>query len=61
LEKNVKAGSGHVVLKSNFVLASTENGIENSPKSSAFRRSLLSKRENGGGRSSRDVTPTPQQ
>jgi len=59
LEKNVKAGSGHVVLKSNFVLTSTENGLgDNSPKSSSFRKSLLSKRENG--KNSRDVTPTPQ-
>jgi hypothetical protein len=59
LEKNVKAGSGHVVLKSNFVLTSTENGLgDNSPKSNSFRKSLLSKRENG--KNSRDVTPTPQ-
>jgi hypothetical protein len=59
LEKNVKAGSGHVVLKSNFVLQSTENGLgDNSPKNNSFRKSLLSKRENG--RNSRDVTPTPQ-
>jgi hypothetical protein len=59
LEKSVKAGRGHVVLKSNFVLTTMENG-DNSPKSSSggFRKSLLSKRENG--RNSRDVTPTPQ-
>jgi hypothetical protein len=63
LEKQVKAGSGHVVLKSNFVLTPTpENGsndAENSPRGSngGFRKSLLSKRE--GGRNSRDVTPTP--
>jgi C2 domain len=57
LEKNVKAGSGHVVLKSNFVLNSTENGAgDNSPKGNSFRKSLLSKRENG--RNSRDITPT---
>jgi hypothetical protein len=58
LEKSVKAGSGHVVLKSNFVLTSTENGLgDNSPKSNVFRKSLLSK---GNGRGSRDVTPTAQ-
>jgi hypothetical protein len=58
LEKNVKAGSGHVVLKSNFVLNSIENGLsDNSPKGNSFRKSLLSK---SNGRSSRDVTPTPQ-
>ncbi|KAH8754241.1 C2 domain-containing protein [Hyaloscypha finlandica] len=58
LEKSVRAGSGHVVLKSNFVLTSTENGLgDNSPKSNVFRKSLLSK---GNGRGSRDVTPTPQ-
>ena len=63
LEKQVKAGSGHVVLKSNFVLTPTpengSNGAENSPRGSTggFRKSLLSKRE--GVRNSRDVTPTP--
>lgn len=58
LEKNVKAGSGHVVLKSDFVLTSTESTIgDNSPKSSSTRKSFLSKRE---GRNSRDVTPTAQ-
>jgi len=63
LEKQVKAGSGHVVLKSNFVLTPTpengSNGAENSPRGSngGFRKSLLSKRD--GGRNSRDVTPTP--
>ena len=59
LEKSVKAGSGHVVLKSNFVLTPEIGaGVETSPKGSntGFRRSLLSKRE--GGRNSRDVTPT---
>jgi len=56
-EKQVKAGSGHVVMKSNFVLNS-ENGSAESPKGGSFRRSLLSKRENG--RTSRDITPTPQ-
>jgi hypothetical protein len=58
LEKSIRAGSGHVVLKSNFVLTSTENGLgDNSPKSNVFRKSLLSK---GNGRGSRDVTPTAQ-
>ncbi|RDL36872.1 C2 (Calcium CaLB) [Venustampulla echinocandica] len=61
-EKQVKAGSGFVVLKSNFVLsaAATENGSvgADSPKS-GFRRSLLSKKERDGGRNSRDITPTP--
>jgi len=54
-EKTVKAGSGQVILKSNFVL-NESNGISESPKL-GFRRSLLSKKENG--RSSREVTPTP--
>ncbi|TVY47004.1 Tricalbin [Lachnellula occidentalis] len=53
-EKQIKAGSGYVVVKSNFVLAE-QNGID-SPKT-GFRKSLLSKKENG--RTSRDVTPTP--
>ena len=59
LEKNVKAGSGLVVLKSNFVLNSIEgsgNLGENSPRSSSLmKKSFLSK----NGRNSRDVTPTP--
>jgi hypothetical protein len=55
LEKQVKAGSGIVTIKSNFVLNS-ETGPD-SPKGASFRRSLLSKRENG--RTSREVTPTP--
>lgn len=54
-EKSVKAGSGQVTLKSNFVL-SEPNGTSDSPKQ-GFRRSLLSKKENG--RTSREVTPTP--
>jgi hypothetical protein len=57
-EKVVKAGSGQVVLKSNFALTSTENGATDSPKTSGFRKSLLSKRDNG--RTSRDITPTPE-
>ena len=56
-EKIVKAGSGQVFVKSNFALTSTENGTSESPKTSGFRKSLLSKRENG--RTSRDITPTP--
>lgn len=54
-EKSVKAGSGTVVVKSNFVLNDT-NGNPDSPKNSGFRRSLLSKRENG--RASREGTPS---
>jgi len=54
-EKSVKAGSGQVTLKSNFVL-NESNGTSDSPKS-GFRRSLLSKKENG--RTSREATPTP--
>lgn len=56
-EKVVKAGSGQVVLKSTFALTSTENAATDSPKAGGFRKSLLSKRENG--RTSRDITPTP--
>ena len=55
-EKIVKAGSGHVVLKSNYVL-NEQNGTTDSPKGNGFRRSLLSKKESG--RTSRDITPTP--
>jgi hypothetical protein len=54
--KSVRAGSGSVVIKSNFVL-NESNGTSESPKTTVFRRSLLSKKENG--RSSREVTPTP--
>lgn len=58
-EKQVKAGSGHVVVKSNFILAE-QNGSSDSPKASGgFRRSLLSKKEKESGRGSREVTPTP--
>lgn len=63
LEKQVKAGSGTVVLKSNFVLTEGSNGDAgaSSPRSvsgGGLRKSFLGKRENG--RASRDVTPTPQ-
>lgn len=53
-EKTITAGSGTVVVKSNFVL--TENGTMDSPKGGP-RKGFLSKKENG--RNSRDVTPTP--
>ena len=62
LEKSVKAGSGQVVLKSNFVLSPiAEDGGDSSPKSSSggIRKSFLSKREKDTGRNSREVTPTP--
>jgi len=52
-EKQVRAGSGTVVIKSNFVLTET-NGNPESPKGSGFRRSLLSK----NGRNSREGTPS---
>ncbi|POS83696.1 hypothetical protein EPUL_005364 [Erysiphe pulchra] len=47
VEKQVKVGAGFVIIKSNFILQ-PELG-ENSPRasSSAFRKSLLGKRENG--------------
>lgn len=55
-DKSVKAGSGTVVIKSNFVLAST-NGSSESPRggvaSGSFRKSMLSK----NGRNSREITP----
>jgi hypothetical protein len=56
-EKFVKAGSGQVIIRSNFVM--NENGTTDSPKSATggLRKGLLSKRENG--RTSRDITPTP--
>ena len=53
-EKTLSAGSGSVILKSDFVMA--ENGATDSPKG-GLRKSFLSKKENG--RNSRDVTPTP--
>ncbi|KAH8815077.1 C2 domain-containing protein [Xylogone sp. PMI_703] len=53
-EKPVRAGSGVVVIKSNFTPIA-ENDAD-SPRSS-IRKSLLSKRENG--RASREVTPNP--
>lgn len=55
--KEVKAGSGLVTIKSNFVLAE-QNGSDSPKPSGVFRRSLLSKREPSG-RGSRDVTPIP--
>lgn len=61
LEKHVKAGSGYVVLKSNFVLNPHPEigGADNSPRanSGSLRKSFLGKKENG--RASREVTPTP--
>jgi Ca2+-dependent lipid-binding protein len=51
-DKSVAAGSGSVVIRSNFVL--TEN-VTDSPKG-GLRRSFLSKKENG--RMSREVTPS---
>ena len=67
-ERSVKAGSGAVVIRSSFAVASVEgngNGgggsgapADNSPKPNVFRKSLLSKRENG--RTNRDITPTPE-
>lgn len=59
-EKQVKAGSGFVVLKSNFILSApaAENGYGGSDSPKSFRRSLLSKKERDG-RTSRDITPTP--
>jgi hypothetical protein len=53
-EKQIRCGAGYIIVKSNFVMNSTESGQE-SPKS-GFRRSLLSKKEIGG-RTSRDITP----
>jgi hypothetical protein len=58
LEKQVKAGSGTVVMKSNFVLNPEINAPPDSPnsKSGGMRRSFLSKREPG---KSRETTPNP--
>lgn len=52
-DKSIKAGSGTVTLRSNFVLS--EPSATDSPKA-GLRRSLLSKKENG--RMSREVTPS---
>ncbi|KAH7417184.1 C2 domain-containing protein [Cadophora sp. MPI-SDFR-AT-0126] len=55
LEKSVKAGSGQVILKSNFVLNPIIENGDNSPRSSGgLRKGLLGKT----GRNSRDVTPS---
>ncbi|CZR50948.1 probable transmembrane protein [Phialocephala subalpina] len=62
LEKTVKVGSGTVIVKSNFVMNSTEsNGTAESPRTpgGSLRKSFLGKREKENGRNSRDVTPTP--
>lgn len=55
-EKIIKAGSGHVVIKSNFV-SKEGNGEPPSPASGkgGIRRSFMSKKESG--RMSRDGTP----
>lgn len=60
LEKVVKAGSGQVVLKSNFVLNPVIENGDHSPRSTSggLRKSFLSKRGENG-RNSREVTPTP--
>lgn len=60
LEKQIKAGSGYVVIKSNFVLSPDKLNGDNSPRTSSggLRKSFLGKKENG--RASREVTPTPQ-
>lgn len=55
-EKVVKAGSGQVVIKSNFVLNET-NGMSESPRNSGLRKSFMGKRDSG--RASREVTPNP--
>lgn len=56
LEKSVKAGSGQVVLKSNFVLNPVIENGDNSPRSASggLRKGLLGK----AGRNSREVTPS---
>lgn len=61
LEKSVKVGSGHVFVKSSFVLNSTENGGADSPRTpgGSLRKSFLGKREKDNGRNGRDITPTP--
>jgi len=53
LEKNIKAGSGSVVVRSSFAAAETSSN--DSPKGN--RRSFLTKRENG--KASRETTPAP--
>jgi hypothetical protein len=55
-DKHIRAGSGNVVVKSNFVLTPESNDSSDSPRGSGLRRSLLSKRENG--RTSREITPS---
>jgi hypothetical protein len=52
-QKVIRAGSGTVTLKSNFVFNEVEDGT---PKNGSLRKSFLGKRENG--RTSRDGTPS---
>lgn len=57
LEKQVKAGSGVVVMKSNFVLNPEINAPGSPEGQKSIRRSFLSKREPPG--RSREPTPNP--
>ncbi|KAG4031408.1 hypothetical protein MFRU_009g01820 [Monilinia fructicola] len=54
-EKQVRCGAGYIMVKSNFIMSSTENGSESPKARTSFGRSLLSKKEPG--RTSRDITP----
>jgi hypothetical protein len=57
-EKTIQAGSGTVVVKSNFVLAPEVTDSPRGESRGGLRKSFLGgKKENG--RTSRDVTPTP--
>ncbi|RAL62396.1 hypothetical protein DID88_004962 [Monilinia fructigena] len=53
-EKQVRCGAGYIMVKSNFIMSSTENGSESPKARTSFGRSLLSKKEPG--RTSRDIT-----
>jgi len=56
-EKQIKAGSGYVVMKSNFVLNPEINAPSSPEGQKSMRRSFLSKREPPG--RSRETTPNP--
>lgn len=54
-EKQIRCGAGFIMVKSNFIMTSTENGSESPKTRPGFGRSLLGKKEPG--RTSRDITP----
>jgi Ca2+-dependent lipid-binding protein len=56
-DKEIRVGSGTVLIRSSFVPAESKGDVTDSPKS-ALRRSFLSKRESRGAPPSREGTPS---